>query len=272
VLDVSRLPTFACLTCGAVVAVLIDRVTTVDTAQIISTLISLAAFGVAAYGITERRLGARRSERVRLTTIVENLTKVRLELLDLVAKGQTIGDVVEAVNARVEVLSQQALSLIQQHSLTVTSTECREVGYALQLAGYREDAEFMWDLACERAQKEGDTQVLYASRGYAYFLFYTQRESKAREILQETLSNHETDNESASLAHVLTLKQWVEYEVQAQGPEAELVLELTKQIVDLESHFSSAAGKAKFKEVIENGNIVIRIERAELNSGHPQQQ
>jgi hypothetical protein len=72
-----------------------------DTAQVVSILISGAAFAVVAYGIFERRLGARRSERVRLTGIVENLTKVRLELLDLVAKGQTIGEVVEAVNARV---------------------------------------------------------------------------------------------------------------------------------------------------------------------------
>jgi len=203
---------------------------------------------------------------------VENLTKVRLELLELVAKGQTIGDVVEAVNTRVEVLSQQALSLIQEHSLTVTSTECREVAYALYLAGYQDDAEFMWGLARERAQKEGDTQELYAGRGYAYFLFNTQRESEAREILQEGLSNHETNTESASLAHTLTLKQWIYYEAQAQGPEAKLVAELTERAARLESNFSSMAGKAKFKEVIESGNVVIHIEKAALDGGQPQQQ
>ena len=40
---------------------------------------------------------------MRLASIVENLTKVRLELLELAEKGQAIGDVVEAVNTRIEV-------------------------------------------------------------------------------------------------------------------------------------------------------------------------
>jgi hypothetical protein len=239
-------------------------------AQVITIIISVAAFGVAAYGILERRLAARRSERLRLTTIVENLAKVRLELIEMASKGQTIGDVVEAVNARLEVLSQQALSLIvQEHSLTITSTECREVAVGLEQAGYIEDAEFIWDMALERAAKEGDTQVLFASRGYAFFLFRTQREGEARKVLEEALAKHSTNTESSGLVHAYTLKIWIVYEIQTEGPEAKLVPQLTQQLAKLDSLFATPRGKAMFKDVAESGNVIIRIEKPELNAGPP---
>jgi len=63
-----------------------------DTAQIITIIISVGAFGVAAYGILERRLAARRSERIRLTTIVENMTQVRRDLVELSHQGGAFGE------------------------------------------------------------------------------------------------------------------------------------------------------------------------------------
>jgi len=151
-----------------------------DTAQIISIIISVAAFMVAAYGIVERRVAATRTERIRLTTIVENMVQIRKELIELSQQGQTSGNIIEAISARLEILAQQAIFLVQRHSLTITSTECREIAIGLEQAGYLEDADFMWDMAHERAKKEGDTQELYASRGHAYYLFRSQRATEAR--------------------------------------------------------------------------------------------
>ena len=218
----------------------------VSTAQIVSIIISIAAFLVAAYGIIERRMTATRSERIRLTTIVENLTQVRRSLTELAQQGQTSGGMVEVVNTRLEVLSQQALSLVQQHSLTVTSTECREIAFDLELTGYKEDADFMWGLAQERAKKEGDIQELYASRGYAYFLFRSDRATEARVILQEALSSYPNETDAQRLVKVETLKSWEIWEIEVEGSGAQMVTSLNEQLEELGHGFSTPRGKAMF--------------------------
>jgi hypothetical protein len=217
-----------------------------DIAQI-SVIISASAFVVAAYGILERRITARRAERIRLTTIVEDLTKTRLELYELASNGITMGDRIEALNTRLEVLSQQALSLIRQHSLTITSTECREVAFDLMQAGYQDNAEFMWNLARERAQKEGGIQALFASRGYAYFLFHTQREDEAREILRNALSDYAADTEPQRLQHIQTLRQWILFEYQTEGPQSNSAHQLEKQVAELGKTFTTEGAKARLK-------------------------
>jgi hypothetical protein len=222
----------------------------VNTAQIITIIISVGAFLIAAYGIFERRLAARRSERLRLTAIAENMTQVRRELIELGEKKQTSGNIIEVINTRLEVLSQQALSLVQQHSLTITSTECREIAINLEQTGYREDAEFVWELARERAKKEGDTQELYVNRGYAYFLFRSERDAEAREILQEALSRHATNNDVQRAAHAETLRTWAVWETQLEGPGAQLVTELNNQLDELGRSFSTPRGKAMFDSAI----------------------
>ena len=41
---------------------------------------------------------------------------------------------------------------------------------ALESAGFADDAEYVWNRACESSRKESDIHELYASRGFAYFL------------------------------------------------------------------------------------------------------
>jgi uncharacterized 2Fe-2S/4Fe-4S cluster protein (DUF4445 family) len=93
----------------------------------LTTGISSAALAVAAYGIIERGKAASRTERIRLTSIIDDLAKARYDLTELGSKGTLVGDLIEALHARQEVLSQQALSLVQKHSLEITSSELREL-------------------------------------------------------------------------------------------------------------------------------------------------
>ena len=230
-----------------------------DTAQIITIIISVGAFGVAAYGILERRLAARRSERIRLTTIVENMTQVRRELIELGEQGKTSENIIEVLNSRLEVLAQQAVSLVQQHSLTITSTECREIAIGLEQTGYREDAEFMWGLAKERAKKEGDTQELYASRGYAYFLLRTQREEEARRVLEDALSRYTIDSEPRRLAHVETVVAWTTWEAGNLGSGSKVVADLNRRVDELGRGFSTSRGRDMFQRAI-RGSIRASIE------------
>src|SRR5215472_18697013 len=125
-------------------------ITTAD----VSVVVALAALGTAVYGIFERGNAAKRAERVRLTTIVESIVKVRRELVECASKGIMAGDLVEALNAQMEILSQQALSLVKAHPLDITSTECREIASGLEAAGFVDSAEDMWLLAQENGQAE----------------------------------------------------------------------------------------------------------------------
>ena len=87
------------------------------------------------------------------------------------------------------------------------------------------------------------------------------RADEARKILRAALSNHRNTSESAAISHALTLKQWISFEIQTQGPEAELVPVLVEQIASLEIRFRTEGGKVRFKQIVETGNMLIRIER-----------
>src|SRR5215472_15646170 len=102
---------------------------------IASVLISFGAFGTAVFGIFERGRAASRAERLRLASIIETLTEIRVKLAELVSAGQPNGNVIEALHARQELLSQQAVSLLQKHTLTITSAECRELAWHLEEVG-----------------------------------------------------------------------------------------------------------------------------------------
>jgi hypothetical protein len=209
----------------------------------LSVVVSLAALATAVYGIFERGNAARRAERIRLTTIVENIVSVRRELVESVSKGITVGDVVEVMNTRLEVLSQQALSILQTTKLPVTSVECRELALALEGSGFNDDAEYVWLRAKESSQKEGDIHELYANRGFAYFLFRRERESEARNILEEALSRHTHHKDSDRVAHAETLRTWLTWELGIQGSGAPIISKLSRQINGLINECSTSRGK-----------------------------
>ena len=209
----------------------------------VSAIISLAALGTAIYGIFERGNAAMRAERLRLTAIVENLAKARGELTDLASAGVTAGDKVEVINSRMELLAQQARSLVQEHHLTVTSTECREMATAFEEVGFIDFADEMWLLARDKAQEEGDVQELYASRGYSWFLFRNQREQEANRILQEIMSRLPNEKDSDRLASAQTLRIWLGWEIGINGPTSSAVTELSRQIDELINVCVTVRGK-----------------------------
>jgi len=209
----------------------------------VSAVISLAALGTAVYGIFERGNAAKRAERVRLTTIVENLAKARRELVELASKGVMAGDFVETLSAQIEILAQQALSLVQENQLTVTSSECREIAMALEQAGFIDNAEAMWLLAGENGSIEGEVQEFYANRGFGYFLFRAGRADEARQTLQKALAKHTHDNDRDRTTHASTLYSWLMGELNVQGPEAPIVAELARQIDELINACSTPGGR-----------------------------
>jgi hypothetical protein len=214
----------------------------ITTAEV-SVAISLAALGTAVYGIFERGNAAKRAERVRLTTIVEDLAKIRGEIVELVSKGITAGDQVEQIHGRMELLAQQALSLVQAHHLTITSSEYREIAIGLEEAGFTDNAHDMFLLAREHARAEGEVQELYANRAYAYFLFRTQRADEARTTLREALSRYPQRNDLNRMFHANTLRIWLQFELEADGPQSPRVAELGRQIDELINACSTSRGR-----------------------------
>jgi tetratricopeptide (TPR) repeat protein len=210
----------------------------------ISVIISLCAFLVSGYGIIERGNAAKRAERLQLTDTVKDMINVRRQLVELVSEGITSGNAVEILSAQLEVLSQQALKLVKKHELEVTSTECREIAMSLEQAGFKENADDMWNLAQEYSPAEGGTQDLYASRGYAYFLFRNGHEDEARRLLREVLSLRPNENDSDRLARAQTLSSWLVWEIETQGPETPAVANLSSQIDELINTCTTARGRS----------------------------
>lgn len=209
----------------------------------VSALVSLAALGTAIYGIFERGNAAKRAERLRLTVIVENIARARGELTDLVSAGVTFGDKIEVINSRIELLAQQARSLLQKYHLEVTSTECREIAVALEECGLIDSADEVWLLARDKAQEEGNTQELYSGRGYAWFLFRNQRKGEARKVVREALSRLQAEKDSDRVIRAGTLRTWLIWEIDIDGPTSPIVAELSQQIDETINECVTVRGK-----------------------------
>jgi tetratricopeptide (TPR) repeat protein len=232
----------------------------------VGILISLGAFGTAVYGIFERGRAANRAERLRLTSIIESLAETRSKLVELVANGETSGNRVEVLHAQQELLSQQAVSLIRKYELTITSAECRELAFNLEEIGFREDAEAIWQLAQETAPAEGKTQLLFASRGYAWYLFRSQRQEEAREIVQEVLSKYPGENDNERLMRAETLEVWAGWEIGFQDPDAAIVASIRNEINELATSCVTPRIRAVAMRCASNVNAIQRA--AQASGGH----
>ena len=178
----------------------------------------------------ERECRQKSESAFRLTAIVENIVKARGEIVELAAADITAGDRIEVINARMEMLAQQARSLLQEHHLHVTSTECREIAAAFEEAGFIDVVDEIWLVARDKAREEGDIQELYSSRGYSWFLFRNQRKEEARRILQEALSRLPKEKDSDRLVRAQTLRIWLGWEIDIDGPTSAAVTRLRGQI------------------------------------------
>ncbi|MBM0275786.1 hypothetical protein [Micromonospora tarensis] len=209
--------------------------------SLLSFAISFAALLVAAYGILERHQVARRADRLRLTVITGELA----ELLEGLVKAEiTTGDLVENVHTRMEVLAQQALSLIRAHEVSLTSAELRVIAVALEETGYNEASEGIWGVAGETARSEGRRQMVYANRGHAYFLFRRHREVEARTLLEATLSQVAASSDDERLVRLETFAHWRVWEAEVAGPQSREVADLGERIDRILQEFSTSRGRA----------------------------
>ncbi|MFG1893315.1 hypothetical protein ACGFIP_04855 [Micromonospora zamorensis] len=203
--------------------------------------ISFAALLVAAYGILERHQGARRADRLRLTVITGELAELREELV----KAETrTGDFVEIVHSRMEVLAQQALSLMQAHEVSLTSAELRVIATALEETGFNDASEGVWGFASEAARSEGKQQLVHANRGHAYFLFRRFRELEARTLLEAALSQVDASSDDERLVTLQTLTHWRVWEAEIVGPESREVADLSERIDRVLQEFTTARSRA----------------------------
>jgi hypothetical protein len=150
--------------------------------------ISLVALAVSLYGIVDRRGVAHRSERLRFMTLVEDLQRRP-----------------DGENA--EIPAVQAF-LLQRTLHDVTSPEYRTLGAALSRSGYPAEAEQCWREALVEAEDEGPTQVLFAHRGYALFLFAAGRPEEGREHMWLGLKAIGSNDDTARIHRIRTYKYW----------------------------------------------------------------
>ncbi|HEX5199618.1 MAG TPA: hypothetical protein VFW27_06710 [Actinoplanes sp.] len=200
-------------------------------AGIPALVISLAALAVSLYGIAERRSMARRGERLRFVTLIDDLNGLRLE------HRLPHGDLADAVNARAELLAIQAFTL-QKRLTDITSPEYRTLAYALGRSGYPAEADQSWRAAIDAAEDEGTVQTLFARRGYAFFLFSAGRVEKARDEMGLAVEAIGSADDTARAHQIRTFKYWSTEEKAADptgGRAAELLRRAEQAVALLES-------------------------------------
>ncbi|WP_030434223.1 hypothetical protein [Actinoplanes subtropicus] len=183
-------------------------------------LISLAALAVSLYGILERRGAARRAERLRFATLVDDLNNLRLAYRHPTTALE-FGDEAAFVNARAELLAVQAF-LLRNRLHDITSPEYRTLAFALSRSGYPAEADQSWREALLAAGEEGPTQQLFAHRGYAFFLFAAGRPGEARDQMRLGLQAIGSADDNARIHQIKTYVYWAIEERTAGGEEAEL--------------------------------------------------
>jgi len=221
------------------------------TPAIYSLIISVVALSVAIYGVFERRQAANRADRLRLSVITGEMAGLGFELVKMASEGHRVGDRVEAMHTRIELLGQQALTLMDAHAPTLTSTECRQIALALEESGYRDNAGEVWRRALEIAGREGATQRLFARRGYAYFLFRNERPDEARDLLRTGLEEHEVMDDTDRAAHAQTLFHWSVWEAGTSDSSPETERALRARVAALESQCTTPRGRAMIRAIVD---------------------
>ena len=214
--------------------------------QYVSFVISLFALLVAAYGIYERRSAAARVERVRLSAITDDLEKLKLELI---AEAESVGDRVEALHSRMELLAQQGLSLLREHGVHANSTECRSLAYLLDEISYTDDANEVWVDAVKQSWSEGNIQILYATRGYSYYLFRHGRQDEARQRLNSATNRIPPTDDVGRLLLAETFSSWAYWEARMFQPDRGVVNNLLERIRTLANECESPRKKEQIEKL-----------------------
>jgi len=191
-----------------------------DRVQAGVVLISLVALAVSLYGILERRGAARRAERLRFATLIDDLNTLRLAYRHPTTALE-FGDEADAVNARAELLAVQAF-LLRKRLHDITSPEYRTLAYALSRSGCPAEADQCWRESLLAADDEGPAQQLFAHRGYAFFLFGAGRPEEAREQMRLGLEAIGSADDNARIHQIKTYVYWAIEERAAGGAAAEL--------------------------------------------------
>jgi tetratricopeptide (TPR) repeat protein len=220
----------------------------------VTVAISLFALAISIYGVAERRNAAKRAERLRLATIIDELNGLHLEHLQA-PDGLTDGDITDAINARRELLAVQSLSLLDSFRKTTTSPEYRTLAHALSRAGYPNEADEVWRKAISTALREGATQSLFAYRGYACFLFAEGRADDARTQMRKAIDAIGQPDDDAIVKKIQTLKYWAEAEREA-SPEGSAAATLLAEAAETVGQLAAAHLQQRMRAFLQ-----VRLER-----------
>jgi hypothetical protein len=130
----------------------------------------------------------------------------------------------------------QSYAMMRRRSLRrdVSSPEFRTLAFALGRVGYRKEAEQMWREATRAARQEGATGMLYAHRGFAYFLFGEARLDEGRVEMELALEAIGSADDAARVHQIKTLKFWsnAEHRASGAGPEVAALIERAERVHD----------------------------------------
>jgi hypothetical protein len=176
--------------------------------QAVTVFVSVGALAVSIYGIVERRLTLRKTERVRLTELVDQLTEI-----DIAESKEQDIDANWFVR-RKEVLVQQAVSLLNRStSRSMTAVEYRLLAIAAEECGYRETADALFKKATTaRAGGDLGIQTMYAERSRAMALYRAGRPAEGRAIFERMTREESERSDLERFQLVVTLHFWSQWE------------------------------------------------------------
>jgi len=176
--------------------------------QAVTVSVSVAALAVSIYGIVERRVTLRKTERVRVTELVDELTGI-----DIAESKERDIDASLFVQ-RKEVLVQLAVSLLNRStSRSMTAVEYRRLAIAAEECGYSETADALFRKATTaRAGADIGVQTVYAERTRAMALYRAGRPAEGRAIFERMTREESERSDLERFQLVATLHFWSQWE------------------------------------------------------------
>jgi len=191
--------------------------------DLISILISGAAFCVALYGILERGLAARRALRVRLTELIDDLVQIDVSqrLLDHdQGKPEDVKAAVRDGNAlRRALLAAQAVDILFKYKRRITIPEYVSLAEALRETSDTTGQRRVLEAAVAELKAESPFQQAAAWRAWAWFNFQQGHVEIARKAVRRSLDIRHPVDDITRHEKLVTLLSWFDYEFQTNPAE-----------------------------------------------------
>lgn len=184
-------------------------------AQSAAIAISLVALLVSIYGVRERKSDRYRQQRLRLSELVDELSRVTSEQAQLFAEKKLTEEVFRSLNRRRSVLCDEASGLLESVGLQASSQQLLQLAHAKARLGDIDDTRVLFQAAVDVAPR-GSSAHVQALREYAYAAFFVfGSPEEGREVFEETLEvSGKRHDDSALMDVVETYLLWARAEAE----------------------------------------------------------